>query len=144
VTTRVTSGAKPRYFRALLIAAALSWLTFIFAFAVWGFVLPHPEPFAPEIGPLASFIFFGILLSLPFGIAFVVATLPSLLFLRPRLRHLKRWLWGIIGAGLFVIVFPVCSMSVAHTAADVILLAALAALPGFVAFVSSDKYAQVT
>ena len=45
-----------------LLALSL-WLVLGLAFAAWGFLVPHPPHFAPEIGITAAFVFFGAIYS---------------------------------------------------------------------------------
>lgn len=40
-------------------SALAGWLAMILPFAVWMLVIPHGPGFAPEIGPMGSFLFFG-------------------------------------------------------------------------------------
>jgi len=139
--------SKPQLSPLLLLFGALfSWLALIVEFAVWVFVIPHTAPpFGPEIGPVGSFIFFSIMLSVQFIIQFSVVAVPSHLFLRPRLSQISSWLWGLVGTALFALSVPIWSTLPLHVyTPDMFFLAALALVPGFIAFAVPDWRSRVT
>ena len=57
-----------RYFLITL----LLWLILVAAYATWAFLIPHDFDFGGQIGPLAGFLFFVILYSLPYAIVSLI------------------------------------------------------------------------
>ncbi|MEY2508918.1 MAG: hypothetical protein QOH01_3247 [Verrucomicrobiota bacterium] len=130
---------------SLFLGAIFGWLALILEFAVWGFVIPHPYPIGPEIGPVASFIVFSIILSVQFIIEFGIVAIPSQLFLRPLLGPFSSWVWGLVGAALFALSIPIWSILLLHMHFhDIVFLAVLALVPGFIAFAFPDWRCRVT
>jgi hypothetical protein len=44
------------------------WLLIVTAYAIWAFLIPHDFTFGPDIGPVASFVFFVTFYSIPYAV----------------------------------------------------------------------------
>jgi hypothetical protein len=52
--------------------ALLLWAALVAAYAIWAFLIPHEFVFGPEIGAIASFVFFVVAYSVPYLFGAVV------------------------------------------------------------------------
>ena len=59
-------------------AIFIALLSLIIIEAVWSFVIPHTGHFAPEVGPIASFIIIGLINSIQLIFGFGAGLLSAL------------------------------------------------------------------
>jgi len=76
----IPSSISPQASRSLsfaqvLLSGLLGWVAYLGAYAIWLFLIPHAAKMGPEIGPLASFIVWAVILSLMFVVNFAITAL---------------------------------------------------------------------
>jgi hypothetical protein len=125
--------------RALALSGLGGWVAYTAADAIYVFIIPHGAGFAPEIGPLASFIFFAAIFTVFYIAEFVLIGIPGLLILYHFGRALPLWFCGVFGAALFVIsmllwAFIAAACGVLFDSSDRWFILSLASIAGFAAF----------
>jgi hypothetical protein len=85
-------------FDALLGGTFYGWLLGTALFGLWVFAWPHSAGFAPEIGPLGTFIYFDVSLTGGYLCESLLVSLPLYLLLRRFWADGFPWQWAIVGA----------------------------------------------
>ena len=84
-------------------SALAGWATIEIPLAIEFFLIPHGSNFAPEIGPVATFVVFSVGLTIGFLILFLVLAVPLRLLLAKADGHIAKRLLPLASAGAFAL-----------------------------------------
>jgi len=130
---------------SLIRGASIGWVAMIAVFASYMFLLPHGPHFAPEVGPVGSFMTFGTVYSIIYLVDFVLLAIPTYFLLYGRKPPLRRWHWALSGSVLFLLSLIVwCSAYGLRSSAELLFYAVLAAIAGAASFYALPSQHAVT